>query len=106
MFYLTDLHHRFGGKVLLLWDHLPAHHAVDRYFEDTHPDWFEFEYFPTYSPELNPVEPCWNQMKNVYLSNFVPASDEELTSAVQAAAKRINEEQLLPSFFKLADYSP
>lgn len=100
VFHLTELHHYYGGKSLVLWDHLPAHHAAESYFEDEHPDWFEFHYFPTYSPELNPVEQCWNQMKNVYLCNFVPSSDEELKSAVAAAAMKINDEHLLPSFFQ------
>jgi transposase len=102
VFYLAALHHRFGGKVLVLWDHLPAHHAAETYFDEEHPDWFEFEYFPTYSPELNPVESCWNQMKNVYLCNFVPNSDEQLVSTVHAAAMRIDMEGLLPSFFEHA----
>jgi len=106
VFYLTELHHYFGGKVLVLWDHLPAHHSAESYFEEEHPDWFEFEYFPTYSPELNPVESCWQQMKNVYLSNFVPTSDEELTSTVHAAAMRINEEHFLPSCFDHAGIMP
>ena len=72
VFCLTELHHYCRGKVLVLWDHLPTHHAVESYFEENSLGWFEFEYFPTYSPELNPVEFCWNQMKNGYLSNFVP----------------------------------
>ena len=106
VFYLTTLHHYCSGKVIVLWDHLSAHHATATYFEDTHPDWFAFEYFPTYSPELNQVEPCWNQMKNVYLCNFVPTSDDELTSTVHAMAMRINEESLLTSFFEHAGITP
>jgi len=31
-----------------------------------------FEYLPSYSPELNPVEQCWQMMKNVFMANFVP----------------------------------
>ncbi len=99
---LTDLHRYYGRKVMLLWDHLPAHHAAERYFEDEHPNWFDFEYFPTYSPELNPVEQCWNQMKNNYLSHYFPRTDDGLKSTVDSAAMRINEEKLLPAFFKHA----
>jgi transposase len=36
-----------------------------------HSGWFLFEYFPAYSPELNPVEQCWQYMKNVQMANFV-----------------------------------
>ena len=106
VFYLTELHHYADGKVMVLWDNLPTHHAADSYFSDVQPHWFEFEYFPAHSPELNPVESCWNQMKKVYLPNFVPTSDEELVSVVHAAAMRINERRLLPAFFKLADIPP
>jgi transposase len=103
VFHLTALHHYCAGnKVMILWDHLPTHHAVDAYFRETRPDWFGFEYFPSYSPELNPVEPCWNHMKNVSLPNFVPTSDAELVENVLAAAMRINEEHLVTSFFKQA----
>jgi len=103
---LTALHFRAGKKVLVLWDNLPTHHAVEAHFEEERADWFEFEYFPAYSPELNPVEGCWNCMKNVYLPNFVPASDEELTREVMAAAMRINEEKQLYACFQQAKISP
>jgi len=106
IFFLTDMHHFYGHKVIIVWDNLSAHHAADAHFTDTHPDWFEFEYFPPYSPELNPVEPCWNQIKNVYLPCFVPTSDDELTQAVCNAAEKIHEEKLLHDFFNHAGIPP
>ena len=30
--------------------------------------------YQSYSPELNPVEQCWQTMKNVFMVNFVPLS--------------------------------
>jgi transposase len=80
--------------------------AVDAYFTDERPDWFEFEYFPAYSPELNPVEFCWNKMKNDYLPNFVPTTDEELIGVVEAAANRINEEKKIMDCFNVASIKP
>jgi len=106
IFFLTEIHHYYRSKVVIVWDHLSAHHAAESYFEETRPDWFEFHYFPSYSPELNPVEPCWNQIKNVYLANFVPTSDEELLSAVLESGERINEQKLLHSFFAQAGIRP
>jgi transposase len=102
VFHLTDLHHYCRNKVVVLWDHLPTHHAVETYFMETRPDWFVFEYFPAYSPELNPVEPCWNHMKNVILPNFVPITDAELVENVHKSAMKINEKRLLHQFFKQA----
>ena len=99
---LTSLHFRTRRKVLILWDNLPTHHAVQAYFEEERPGWFDFEYFPAYSPELNPVEGCWNLMKNVSLPNFVPTADEELVREVMAAAMTINEEKKIPACFKQA----
>jgi transposase len=103
---LTCLHFRTRKKVLVLWDNLPTHHAVEAYFEEERPGWFEFEYFPAYSPEANPVEGCWNMIKNVYLPNFVPTSDEELTREVMKAARNINEEKQLTACFQQAKISP
>jgi transposase len=102
VFQLTALHHYCRNKVLVLWDNLPTHHAVETYFEEERPGWFEFEYFPTYSPEMNPVEPCWNHMKNVVLPNFVPITGAELVENVHRAAMKINEQLLIKSFFKQA----
>jgi transposase len=98
--FLTQIHHYYGGKVMILWDGLPAHIATQMYFERERPDWFLFEYFPGYSPELNPVEQCWNMMKNVFLANFVPMSLEHLREKTLEVAKRLNNDpKLLAEFF-------
>jgi len=106
VFSLTELHYYCRKKVIVLWDNLPLHYAVATYFDEERPDWFEFEYFPVYSPELNPVEYCWNTMKNQYLSNFVPTSDEQLVKEVMTAAERINEEKQIHNCFKQAGIIP
>ena len=74
--------------------------VADADFEDTHPDWFEFEYLPAYAPEWNPVEACWHRIKNGSLPNFVPTSDDELVTDVHAAAMKINEKQMITAWFK------
>jgi transposase len=98
--FLTQIHRYYGGKVIILWDRLPTHIGAQMYFERERPDWFLFEYFPSYSPELNPVEQCWNQMKNVLMVNFVPMSIEHLKKKTLEAAKRLdNDPKLLADFF-------
>ncbi|MGL4595785.1 MAG: transposase [Thermoguttaceae bacterium] len=63
--YDLNLVHRYDQKtVVAVWDGLPAHQAAERYFQSLHLDWFVFHRLPPYSPELNPVEQCWNEMKN------------------------------------------
>ena len=100
---LRQLHFFYRRKVILLWDNLPLHDAVAESFADDHPAWFDFQYFPTYSPDLNPVEQCWHWIKNVELPNFVPTSRDELTFAICDAANATNlSKTLLTSFFQHA----
>ena len=101
VFWLTQLHHHFHKKVMIVWDRLQAHLSAQKFFEREHHDWFIFEYFPSYSPELNPVEQCWQWMKNVFLANFAPKDTPELHIKVREAAQNINNNpKLLPSFFQ------
>jgi hypothetical protein len=59
-----------------------------------------FEYLPSYSPELNPVEQCWQHMKNVRMVNFVPLSVEHLVERTLAEAQVMNNDpKLLAAFF-------
>jgi transposase len=59
-----------------------------------------FEYLPSYSPELKPVEQCWQVMKNVYMANFVPLSVEHLHEKALEVAQVINKDRKrLASFF-------
>jgi hypothetical protein len=79
VFWLTQLHHSYRGqKLLILWDRLKAHRSAEHYFQTHHPDWFLFEYFPAYSPELNPVEPLAIDEKGypVYSGLFFKAGSD------------------------------
>ena len=78
IFFLSEIHRHYGKKVMIIWDRLSAHISAQKFFERVNPDWFVFEYLPAYSPELKPVEQCWQVMKNVHLANFVPLSVEHL----------------------------
>jgi transposase len=44
--------------------------------------------FPAYSPELNPVEECWRQLKNALGNRFFDSLDE-LTAAIDKALDRV-----------------
>ena len=104
IFFLTMVHRYYDGKqVMIIFDRLSAHIAAQKYFEATHPDWFLFEYLPPYSPELNPVEQCWQYMKNVTMVNYVPMCVEQLEAKAEEAVQEINSDpKLLPSFFQHA----
>jgi transposase len=100
IFFLTEIHRYYGGQVMIIWDRLSSHLSAQKYFERVSPGWFLFEYLPSYSPELNPVEQCWNQMKNVLMANFVPFCIGDLVEKTLEAAQVINNDpKLLAAFF-------
>jgi transposase len=100
IFFLRMIHHYYGKQVMIIWDRLSSHLSAQRFFEQMNPSWFIFEYFPSYSPELNPVEQCWQHMKNVQMANFVPINIEQLEErACEAATIIDNDPKLLAEFF-------
>jgi len=100
---LRELHRHFRRKVILVWDRWSVHRAAAAYFEEHHPDWFQFEWLPPYAPELNPVEQCWNHTKYSDLPNFIPDDLDDLESAVCGSMTEQQEDQaLLRSFFAYA----
>ena len=98
--FLRWIRQYYGKQVMIIWDRLSSHLSARTYFEREHPDWFIFEELPAYCPELNPVEQCWNVMKNVYMANFVPMSIDDLEKKTFEAAERINSDpKLIAEFF-------
>lgn len=99
--FLTEMHRHFGRKVILIWDRWSVHRAATSYFETHHPDWFQFEELPSYSPELNPVEQRWNYTKYSDLANFLPDDLEDLEAAASQSLRSQSENQpLLRSAFE------
>jgi len=100
IFFLTMIHRHYGCKVMIIFDRLSSHISARSYFEREYPHWFHFEYLPSYSPELNPVEQCWQMMKNVLMANFVPMCVKELEAKTLESAQVINNDpKLLAAFF-------
>jgi transposase len=103
LFWLHEIHRHDRRKVLMVWDNLSAHHAAAAIMNDTHPNWFDFYFFPPYSPELNPVEPCWHHTKNIEMANCTPKNKNEMIRNILQATKNINnDKRLIASFFKHA----
>jgi putative transposase len=101
--FLYDYHRKIRKKAIIVVDDLSAHHSAAEYFESFHPDWFEFYYFPSHSPELNPVESSWSVLKCSRLANDVFETSEDLTAAVYRETEKMNEDKgLLFSFVKHA----
>ncbi len=100
---LRLLHRHYRRHAILVWDRWNVHESATAYFEKHHPDWFTFEPLPSYSPELNPVEQCWNHTKHADLANFIPDDLDDLEEAVGASiADQSQDQDLLRSFFAYA----
>jgi len=70
--FLSHLLRHLKGRLILVWDRLPAHRS--RLIHDylaRHPR-LEQEWLPAYAPELNPAEYLWGQLKQHHLANFCP----------------------------------
>jgi transposase len=101
---LRLLHRHYRHHVILVWDRWNVHRSATAYFEEYHPTWFTFEPLPSYCPELNPVEQCWNHTKYSDLPNFIPDDLDHLTQAVEASITEQSKDQhLLQSFFAYAE---
>ena len=100
IWFLTQMHRHFRRKVILVWDRYAVHRAAAKHFEKHHPGWFQFEWLPSYAPDLNPTEQIWNHGKYSDLANFIPDDINHLESEVKNSFERQREQQdLLASFF-------
>jgi transposase len=100
VWFLRQLHHHYSRRVILIWDRSSVHRAAAGIFAENHPDWFTFEWLPSYSPELNPVEQSWKRTKYDDLPNFIPDNLQHLHDQVYESQKNQNHDQIiLRSFF-------
>lgn len=70
--FLRQLACQIRGPAIVIWDRLQAHRSrLVRGFATRWPR-FQFEEFPPYAPELNPVEYGWCWLKTNPLANQAP----------------------------------
>ena len=89
--FLRALRWHFKGRhLILLWDRLRAHRGkmMQQFLKDQK-DWLTTEYFPTYAPELNPVEYFWAYVSGTDLANFCADHLEAVRKQVHKAACRV-----------------
>jgi transposase len=81
--FIKRLIHGVQKVVFLIVDSHPAHKArmVTRFVESVK-DRFQLFYLPPYSPELNPDECAWNDLKNNAIGKQVITSSEQLHRSV------------------------
>ena len=71
--FLKHLLRHIPGKLLLVWDRLPAHRSRGvQEFVAARKGRNHIEYLPAYAPELNPTEYIWGHCKHHKLPNACP----------------------------------
>jgi transposase len=93
LWFLETMHQHLGRKVILVWDRWSVHQSVVAALKKHHPDWFQFEDLPAYSPELNPVEQCWKHCKYDDLANFIPSDLDDLHAAATDSLSSMHDDQ-------------
>jgi hypothetical protein len=89
--FLKDLKREFRSrKCILIWDGLPAHKSrvMKKYLASQH-EWLIVERLPGYSPDLNPVETLWGNVKGQELSNLCAEDLGEVAEALQRGMARV-----------------
>lgn len=81
--FLQALQDEFGEKLHVVLDNAPyfASNQVKEFIEESQ---LEVTYFPTGSPDLNPVEECWRQLKRSLGNRFFQNLEELRTDAFEA----------------------
>ena len=85
-----------GKKLLLIWDGLPAHKAaVVMNYIASQKRWLRVERYPSYAPELSPVELIWSPMKTRDLAHTPPKGLKHLRHMVRRSFRRIKKDRVL-----------
>lgn len=105
--FLTRLMHGTQNPVFLIWDGHPTHRSrIVRECIDSFKGKLEVFTLPSYSPELNPTEQVWNNVKNHGIGRKKVFGPDQLKTMVIGQLRRL---QKLPSivmaFFRHPDCS-
>lgn len=99
--FLRRVQRQVGRPLVVVMDRLGAHRGASARLAGD--ERFQFEWLPSYAPDLNPVEPLWSQTKYCDLANYVAMDilDVEVEAEMSLEATHANQE-LLRSFFEAA----
>ena len=99
--FLEQLLQNIRGKIIVIWDRLPAHRSKKLKKWLITAKRIQLEFLPPYAPELNPVEYLWSYLKFASLANFCPADSDELYKETKVALCKIRKQKhLIRSFIK------
>jgi transposase len=103
--FLRGLLQHVRGHVILLWDRSSIHRGLAiAEVQQAYPR-LQIEEFPAYAPELNPVEPLWNDFKG-HTANSLPRDRRDIRRSLQANTRRVRHSQAKLRSFILASELP
>ena len=98
--FLRHLMRHVPGKLLIVWDGLPAHRSkLVKEFVAEQKGQVWLERLPAYAPELNPVEYIWGYWKKHELPNFCPKDYFQLSTQARKALGRMRKRKTLVTAF-------
>lgn len=103
--FLQALTQQIRGKLLIIWDGLPAHRSryVRRYV-DSLGDRLVLERLPAYAPELNPVEYLFGYVKQRELANLCLHTIDEVKRYARRRLKAMQQRaRLVTAFWQQAE---
>ena len=103
--FLQALVRQIKGKLLIVWDGLPAHRsALVRKHVESLDGHIVLERLPAYAPELNPVEYIWGYMKTRELANLCATTIGEVSQFARNRLKSMQRRpRLITAFWKQAE---
>jgi len=90
--FLRYLLKQVSGPVVLVWDNAPIHTRKKVQLFIAEHSRLHVYCFPTYAPELNPVEHLWAQVAD-YLSSTAPENFKLLCQLIRLAWQRARRSQ-------------
>lgn len=89
--FLKHLLRHLPGKLLVVWDRLPAHRSrvIKDFLRAGGAERIYLAQLPSYAPDLNPDEGVWNYLKRVELGNVCCHHLAELRDELRKAIARL-----------------
>ena len=89
--FLKHLLRHIAGKLLIIWDGLPAHRgrAIKDFLRAGATQRIHLERLPGYAPDLNPIEGVWQYLKYVEMKNLCCHTLDELRHELRKAIARL-----------------
>lgn len=97
--FVRQLRKQLQRPLIICWDRWQVHRSATKKIAVSRLKSIEFEWLPTYCPELNPVEARSSNTKHADLANVVPTDTPHLTRNVRSTIRKHQTNQQLKRFF-------